>query len=189
MTKELTFFLLLTVSTLSINALINEATSNACAAISKAIPGMVHLQGSKAYKDESTNYWSQAMKDTKPACIAMPMTSEEVSAVIKILHAQPTVKFAIKSGGHSPNTDFAAVQDGVLLSLANMKGATYNSKKDLAYVKPGGKWKNVIGDLAPYNKTVVGGRLDIVGVGGYIMGGGLSFLSAQHGMVWFLTLR
>lgn len=63
-----------------------------------------------------------------------------------------------------------------------MKGATYDSEKDLAYILPGDKWKDVIPPLASFKKTVVGGRLDIVGVGGYLTGGGLSFLSAQYGM-------
>lgn len=30
--------------------------------------------------------------------------------------------------------------------------------------------------------AVVGGRLGIIGVGGYLTGGGLSFLSAQYGL-------
>jgi len=40
-----------------------------------------------------------------------------------------------------------------------MKGAQYDATKDVAYVKPGGHWVDVIGDLAPSGKTVVGGRL------------------------------
>jgi FAD/FMN-containing dehydrogenase len=163
-------------------ALVDKTTSNVCAQIKDSLAGMLHYPGTKAYKDETANYWSQAMMDRRPACIVMPTTAEGVSSVVKILSTEPTVKFAVKSGGHSPNPDFASTQDGILLSLANMKGATYDEEKGVAYVKPGGKWKDVIAALVPYKKTVVGGRLDIVGVGGYLTGGGLSFLSAQYGM-------
>lgn len=183
------YSVILMATAVSANLLADKATADACAAIANVIPGMLHLPGSKPYKTENGNYWSQAMKDTKPACIAMPVTAEGVSSVVNILNKQPTVRFAVKSGGHSPNADFASVQNGVLLSLANMKGALYNAELNLAYVSPGGKWKDVIGDLAPYQRTVVGGRLEIVGVGGYLTGGGLSFLSAQYGMVCWLNIH
>ncbi|KAM0807646.1 hypothetical protein AB5N19_07986 [Seiridium cardinale] len=45
-----------------------------------------------------------------------------------------------------------------------------------------GTWNDVRGKLEPNNVTIVGGRLDIVGVGGYLLQGGISFLSAQYGL-------
>jgi FAD/FMN-containing dehydrogenase len=36
---------------------------------------------------------------------------------------------------------------------------------------PGSPWKNVYAAMAPFNITVAGGRLNAVGVGGYLLGG------------------
>lgn len=165
-------------------AVVTQATTDACDEMSRALPGRIAYPSSWAYYNENRNYWSQILIDMKPACIALPLSAPEVSTIVKILHnyKSPQVPFAIKSGGHSPNPGFAGVEDGVLISLANMKGAKYDERRELAYVGPGGKWRDVVEDLAPWRKTVVGGRLDVVGVGGYLTGGGLSFLSAQYGM-------
>ncbi|PHH88798.1 hypothetical protein CDD83_7047 [Cordyceps sp. RAO-2017] len=49
-------------------------------------------------------------------------------------------------------------------------------------VGPGCKWEDVYAALQPLGKTAVGGRLGDVGVVGFLLGGGLSYLSAQHGL-------
>jgi hypothetical protein len=44
----------------------------------------------------------------------------------------------------------------------------------------GCKWEDVYRTLEPLGKTVVGGRFGDVGVTGLTLGGGFSYLSAQH---------
>ena len=48
-------------------------------------------------------------------------------------------------------------------------------------VGPGNDWQDVHKALEDTGVTVVGGRIGEVGVGGYVVGGGLSFLSTQYG--------
>jgi hypothetical protein len=137
----------------------DQATTTTCKEIETALAGSVAYPKQKPYKDEINNFWSQQLIDTIPACIVLAETSQAVSTVVKILNKNPTVKFAIKSGGHDPNPGHSNIQDGVLLSLTKMKGAKYDAGKNVAYVGPGGHWNDVIGDLAASNVTVVGGRL------------------------------
>lgn len=40
-----------------------------------------------------------------------------------------------------------------------MAGATYDAANQVAYVKPGGEWNDVVGDLEPSGVTIAGGRL------------------------------
>jgi len=98
------------------------------------------------------------------------------------LNKYPTVKLATRSGGHDPNKQHAAVQDGVLIAMTNLVGATYDAAEDVAYVRPGGEWNDVIGDLEKSGVAIAGGRLGLVGVAGLLLGGGLSFLGAQEGL-------
>lgn len=48
-------------------------------------------------------------------------------------------------------------------------------------MQPGSRWDDAVGYLEPYGVAVVGGRIGAVGVAGYILGGGLSFLTSQYG--------
>lgn len=139
----------------------DQATTQACADIKKALPGNVLTPGflTLEYEHETQQYWSTTLRSIDPACIVQPTSAEDVAVVVKVLNKYPTVRFATRSGGHDPNVGHATVQDGVQIVMTDLAGATYDAEKDLAYVKPGGEWNNVISDLAPSGVAVVGGRL------------------------------
>ncbi|KAI1505081.1 hypothetical protein F5X99DRAFT_431169 [Biscogniauxia marginata] len=158
-------------------------TLHACSDIVDALPaGRVAYPGDLAYRDETASYWSTALREVEPACVVRPTAAGEVAAVVSVLNAHPDVTFAVKSGGHDPNPGHATAQDGVLVATRQIAGATYDAGSGIASVGPGGEWNDVIGDLEPYGVTIVGGRLGVVGVGGYLLQGGISFLSAQYGL-------
>ncbi|KAG5757677.1 hypothetical protein H9Q72_014180 [Fusarium xylarioides] len=158
------------------------STKKACEEISKAIPGRVSQPFTISYNSQSSGYWSTALREIKPACVVTAKSAEDVSKAVTILNKYPDVKFAAKSGGHDPNPTHATAGDGVLISLNEMVGATYDADKKAAYVKPGGEWNDVISQLNKKGVAIVGGRLGLVGVGGLLTQGGISFLSAQYGL-------
>jgi hypothetical protein len=157
--REMTLILLASLFLSFTSALPNQSTQNACKAIEDAVPGKVTYQGAKAYTDENKDYWSMALPELKPACIVLPTSANDVSAAIKVLNAFPDAKFAVKSGGHSPNPGQSSIQDGVLIAMKKITGVTYDQQKGVAYVNPGGHWSDVIGPLDKQGVTVVGGRL------------------------------
>ncbi|QPH19710.1 hypothetical protein C2857_005003 [Epichloe festucae Fl1] len=166
-------------------ALAGPASSTAkvaCQDIGLVLPGRVSYPLATAYSQEVYSYWSALLRDIKPACVVLPKSTEQVAAVVRILNKYPEVRFAVKSGGHDPNAGHATVQDGVLISMKKLTGTTYDEGRQLAHVQPGGEWNDVIGTLDPQGVTVAGGRLGIVGVGGLLLQGGLSFLSSQYGL-------
>lgn len=160
----------------------SESTTKACNEISKALPKKVSLPYTINFNSESSGYWSTALREIKPACVISAKSAEDVSTAVTILNKYPDVKFAAKSGGHDPNPNHATAGDGVLISLSEMVGATYDAEKKIAYVKPGGEWNDVISQLNKDGVTIAGGRLGLVGVGGLLTQGGISFLSAQYGL-------
>ena len=137
----------------------DASTERACQEITAALPERVSFPGDIPYTSETLQYWSTALREIKPACIVHPHSAEEVAAAIQVLNKYPEVNFAAKSGGHDPNPGHGSVQDGVLIALREISGTTYDSKTNLAYVKPGGEWNDVIGALVPQGVAVVGGRL------------------------------
>lgn len=140
-----------------------QETTQACTDLQNALSGKVLTPGLLAaeYTFETQQYWSMTPRSDDPACIIQPASAEDVSVVIKTLLKYPSVKFATRSGGHDPNVGHASVQDGVLITMTDMVGATYDAAKGLAYVKPGGEWNDVVGDLEPSGVTILGGRLGL----------------------------
>lgn len=161
--QPFTMFSLHLLSLLLLPALVasapSQATQQACKELSKALPNRVSFPLSINYHSVSSEYWSTVLHDIKPACVVIAESALDVSSAVKILKNYPAVKFTAKSGGHDPNAGHATVADGVLISLTEMKGATYNRSKNLAYVRPGGEWNDVISALQKEGVTVVGGRL------------------------------
>jgi FAD/FMN-containing dehydrogenase len=91
--------------------------------------------------------------------------------------------FAVRSGGHNPNPGFASVDEtGVLLDLSPLNQISLSSDKTTALVGTGARWIDVYTTLETEHLTVVGGRVSEVGVGGLILGGGMSHFSNFWGM-------
>ena len=129
---------------------------------------------------ESTEYYNTLQDNYKPSCIVYPESSQDVSTAIQAIRAAGS-RFAIKAGGHNPNTFYSSVDKGVLLDLSSMTNKTYDEDTTLATYEPGGTFGDVYEYFAKWNRTVVGARLAGVGTG-LALGGGMSYLSPQYGL-------
>jgi len=133
------------------------------------------------YKNTTTTYWDAANDADVPACVFFPASAQDVSAAIIALRKQPGVPFALKSGGHNWNRGFSSTDGGVLISFRPNLQSTVLAPDGLsARVGPGSRWIETMQVLDKSNKCAVGGRTGDVGVGGYLLQGGISYLSAQY---------
>ncbi|KAI0842274.1 FAD-binding domain-containing protein [Hypoxylon sp. FL0890] len=136
-----------------------------------------------SYQDSEDENYSAACR-LPAACIVSPRNAQEVSTVIKIL-SQTGTKFAVRSGGHNYNPGFASVdEDGVLISLSSLNSTVLSEDKKTANIGPGSRWQAVYEALIPQGLTVLGGRVGPVGVGGLMLGGGLSYFATQRGLAF-----
>ncbi|KAL8337493.1 hypothetical protein RB601_006983 [Gaeumannomyces tritici] len=134
------------------------------------------------YASELDEYWSRASADLKPACVVLPTSAQQVSEVVKALGASGNKDtFAVKAGGLSANDGHNSVRDGVLVSVRRLTEVRYDADKKLVRVGTGSRWTEVQRALDPHGVTVAGSRVGEVGVGGYMNGGGFSFLSPRYG--------
>ncbi|KAJ5689047.1 hypothetical protein N7462_003439 [Penicillium macrosclerotiorum] len=129
---------------------------------------------------ESTEYWNTLQDAYKPSCIVYPESASDVSVAIQAIRAADS-RFAIKAGGHNPNTFYSSVNEGVLLDLSSMTKKSYDPDTTLATYEPGGVFGDLYDYYVQFNRTVVGARLAGVGTG-LALGGGMSYLSPQYGM-------
>ncbi|KAK3326001.1 hypothetical protein B0H66DRAFT_637348 [Apodospora peruviana] len=153
---------------------------NACTVLSTALPGLVTFPNTTLYALENT-YWSTRQSALGPACFVTPKTTAHVSNTLKILTSlrQP---FSVKGGGHAAfpgasNSD----ANGVTIDLFRLTTLSISSDRKTVSVGPGNRWINVSTALDEAGLAVVGGRVADVGVGGLILGGGISYFSGARG--------
>lgn len=92
------------------------------------------------------------------------------------------VQFAIQGGGHMPIAGAANIDSsGIMLSSSGLNQLILSEDGSTVSVGPGNRWGDVYGYLEPTGKMVVGGRMGIVGVPGFLLGGGISFFSYEYG--------
>lgn len=112
----------------------------------------------------------------------LPENANDVSLTIKTITFWK-VHFSIRSAGHSPNPTFSSITSpGILIDLKYLNTLTLSPDESLVSIGPGLKWGEVYAALDPHGISIVGGRIPQVGVGGLILGGGLSHFSGKYGL-------
>lgn len=113
-----------------------------------------------------------------------PETAEDVSEAVRILAkhtASGSCEFAIRSGGHTSWAGASNIAGGVTLDLRRLNSIDLSEDGETVRVGSGATWDAVYRKLDPLGRSVAGGRVAGVGVGGLTLGGGISHLSPQHG--------
>ncbi|KAK8880052.1 FAD-dependent monooxygenase [Apiospora arundinis] len=138
-------------------------------------------QNASAYQDAVELNWSSTCW-LEPRCIAQPKSTDEVSRLMRIVTFFDT-KFAIRSGGHNPNPGWAGVDThGILIDMSRLTAIRLSDDGSVASVAPGNRWGTVFATLNSMGKTVNTARLNWVGVGGYMLGGGLTYFNSLYGL-------
>jgi FAD/FMN-containing dehydrogenase len=166
------------------SAAISAANQQICKDIKAGLSGKVSFPDEAEYVKENKDYYNIGLAELAPACIAFPTSAKDVSTIIKILNTEThkDVQFAVKSGGHSPNPGAASIKDGILIAMRHINGTVLDKEKSLAHIKPGGHWWDAMDVLKGTGQMVVAGRLGVVGIGGYLLQGGVSLLSGMYGL-------
>ncbi|KAH8890596.1 FAD-binding domain-containing protein [Thozetella sp. PMI_491] len=135
---------------------------------------------SLSYTTEQQDYWSTSCAALLPTCIIFPKDAAEIAAIITVLNSNEE-NFAVKSGGHNPNNYWSSVDGGPLISTQLLDQVILNQTTGVAKVGPGLRLDEIARELDGTGWTFVGGRIGHTGVGGLILGGGLSYMSTQYG--------
>lgn len=170
----------------SIYASVSTDWSSECTTLSGLLPGKVSYQGNLTYTSSIRSYFSLQEQSLSPVCIVSPTSTTDVSTIVKTMakFSQKSAKlgrFAIRSGGHTLFAGAANIDNGVTIDLSRLNSVTLSSDHGVALVGTGARWIQVYQKLDPLNLTVVGGRTAGIGLGGFLTGGGLSYLGPQHG--------
>ncbi|KAK5989784.1 FAD-dependent monooxygenase sdcF [Cladobotryum mycophilum] len=152
-----------------------------CKLIDSKIPGRISYPDSATYNSSVSSYYSGQERALHPGCIFRPTNTAEVSQFIKLVTANNGTQFAVRGGGHTLWTGAANVDNGITVDMRAMKDVTLSNDKKIARLGPGGIFSDIYPKLVPQNLTVMGGRVPGIGVGGFVTGGGITFLSRKNG--------
>ncbi|KAE9375878.1 FAD-binding domain-containing protein [Stipitochalara longipes BDJ] len=131
-------------------------------------------------EDFRNSLYCGRQRDVTPACVLRPLTAQDVSVAVKTI-AKHNCHFAIKSGGHAMFEGASNANGGITVDLVNLNALELSEDLMTASVGPGQRWGKVYEFLEKEGRVVVGGRVSSVGVGGYLLGGGISSLSRKYG--------
>ncbi|MEU4624737.1 FAD-binding oxidoreductase [Actinoplanes sp. NPDC023801] len=126
--------------------------------------------------DEHRLGWNRTI-ESRPALIATAATADDVRTAILAAreHALP---FAVQATGHGT---VVSADGALLLKTTALNSVEVDPQRRVARVGPGAVWADVNRAAARYGLAGLAGRCSTVGVTGYTLGGGQSWLSRTFG--------
>jgi FAD/FMN-containing dehydrogenase len=130
--------------------------------------------------DDARLAWNLAV-DQQPEAVAVPRSAEEVVGVVRWAAAEG-YRVAAQSTGHNAAAlgDLAGTE---LVKLHELRGVTVDPERRRARVAAGTIWIELVAAAAEHGLAGLSGSSPDVGVVGYALGGGLSFLGRKHGLM------
>ncbi|KLO82321.1 Uncharacterized protein LW93_9514 [Fusarium fujikuroi] len=135
----------------------------------------------KNYNATLSSYWSKQESALHPRCVLQPTNAHDVAATLSIINKHKDCKFSIKGHGHAPAAGFANSNGGVTIDMTTLSSVFLNKKSTIASIGAGAKWLDVYQYLDGSGVQVAGGRNGNVGIGGLLLGGGISHFTTKVG--------
>ena len=118
--------------------------------------------------------------DQHPAAIVLPERVEDVAAAVNFAR-ENGLKVAAQRTGHNAGP-LGDLSETLLVRTDRLGGATIDADARRAAVGPAAKWADVTGPASEAGLAPLAGSSPNVGVVGYSLGGGLSWLARKHGL-------
>src|SRR4051794_14417806 len=129
--------------------------------------------------DEARLAWHLAV-DQRPAAVAIP---ENVHDVIEVVHWAQEAGFRIAPQGTGHNAPaLGDLRGTVLMKMHKLRGVSIDPSTRTARAEAGVIWIEVVRAAAEHGLAALAGSSPDVGVVGYTLGGGLSWLARKHGI-------
>lgn len=147
-------------------------------ALRTAVHGTVSGPGDPDY-DVARAAWNLAI-DQRPAAVVRAAGIDDLCATVRIAAAHG-LRVAPQATGHGAGA-LGPVDDAILLRTDGLRRVTVDPVARTARIEAGAQWNDVLAQSAPHALAPLAGSAGDVGVVGFHLGGGLSFLSRKHGL-------
>ena len=129
--------------------------------------------------DEARLAWNLAL-DQRPAAVAFPESADDVIAIVDFAR-EHSLRVSAQGTGHNASP-LGPLGDTILVKTSRMRGVEIDPEARRARVEAGVLWAEVTEAAAEHGLAALAGSSPDVGVVGYSLGGGLSWLARKHGM-------
>jgi len=143
-----------------------------------SLDGKVVLPGDERF-DDARRAWNLAV-DQRPAAVAFPESAVEVAAAVSWATSRG-LWVAAQGTGHNAGP-LGPLGETVLLRTDRMRGIRIDPATRTARAEAGVVWIDVVQAAAGHGLAALAGSSPDVGVTGYTLGGGLSFLGRKYGL-------
>ncbi len=145
------------------------------------VTGRVFSPGEPGW-DEARTAWNLAV-DQRPVAVVIPEHVDDIAHTVATARALG-LGVAPQGTGHNAGPLVAehGLADAILLRTSQLRGVQVDVDQRVARVEPGALWGDVVAALAPHGLAALAGSSHDVGVVGYTLGGGLSWLARSHGL-------
>jgi FAD/FMN-containing dehydrogenase len=130
--------------------------------------------------DEARLAWNLAV-DQRPAAVALPETAEDIAEVVRFARANG-LRVAGQSTGHNATPLANGLEHTVLVKTHRMRDVTVDPDARVARAGAGALWMDVTGAAVEHGLAALAGSSPDVGVAGYSLGGGISWLARRYGL-------
>jgi hypothetical protein len=155
-----------------------SATDQAALALELELRGRLVRPGEDAW-DAARSAWNRAV-DQRPALVVEAADAFDVQAVVRFA-ARTGLKVAPQATGHGA-APLGDLSGAVLLRTGRMAAIDVDVANRSVRVGAGALWADVSAALAPHGLAALAGSSPDVGVAGYALGGGYSWLGRRLGL-------
>ena len=129
--------------------------------------------------DEARVAWNPAV-DQQPAAVALPESVADVMAVVRWARSRG-LRVAPQGTGHNAAA-MGSLAHTVLVKSERMRGVEIDAERRIARVEAGVLWAEASETAAEHGLAALAGSSPDVGVVGYSLGGGISWLGRRYGL-------
>ena len=129
--------------------------------------------------DDARKAWDLAV-DQRPAAVALPGSPADVVAAVRYARERH-LRVAAQSTGHNA-APLGALDDTLLVKMSRMRRLTIDPVARTARAEAGVTWQQVAEAAAEHGLAGLAGSSPDVGVVGYTLGGGMSWLGRSYGL-------
>ena len=142
------------------------------------ITGTVVLPGEDTW-DAARQAWNLAV-DQRPALIAIPRSAADIQVTVDFARRHG-LRVAMQATGHNA-APLGPLEDTILVKTHEMRAVEIDETHCVARVEAGAQWIDVTEPASEAGLAALSGSAPDVGIVGYTLGGGLSWLGRRYGL-------
>ena len=120
--------------------------------------------------------------DLRPGIVVKCANAQDVVTAYKFA-IEHEMQFTVRGGGHSA-AGYCLNAGGMVIDLQNMTAKRLDAERQVCWAQTGNRWHDIYIYLQSTNTGFIpiGGGCPTVGIPGFMLGGGLSFVSRSYGL-------